>query len=138
MRIAIVGSSRLNKKEEQVAKQIITLLLKEEQKNSFDLVVISGGAKGVDSLAEKIAKDFEIKTTIFLPENEHWEPNGYKERNLKIVNNCDRLYSIVTAIKDQACYHCVDVDKFPHQRSGACWTRNQAIKKKILTKRFII
>ena len=53
--------------------------------------VISGGAKGADSLGYKWAIDNNIPTTIFKPD---WELHGKRAgfiRNADIVNGCDRL-----------------------------------------------
>jgi len=52
-------------------------------------LVISGAAKGADSLGERWALKNNIKTLIFLPD---WEQYGKKAgiiRNKDIINNCD-------------------------------------------------
>lgn len=63
----------------------------EKTLNQFDNIteIISGGAKGVDTLAEQYAKEKNIKLTIF-PAN--WNKFGKSAgmiRNKDIINNCD-------------------------------------------------
>lgn len=51
--------------------------------------IISGGAKGADSLAEKFAEARNIKTKVY---KANWEKYGKKAgflRNKKIIKNCD-------------------------------------------------
>ena len=83
MRIAIVGSRNFNNYD----------LLKSTLLNKFDVSsiveIISGGAKGADTLGAKFAKEFSIPLTEFLPDwNLHGKSAGYI-RNKDIVNNSD-------------------------------------------------
>jgi len=53
--------------------------------------IVSGGAVGADSLAERYAKEHNIPTQIFLPD---WEKNGKFagfKRNTDIVNESDMI-----------------------------------------------
>lgn len=53
--------------------------------------IVSGGAVGADSLAERYAKEHNIPTQIFLPD---WEKNGKSagfKRNTDIVNESDMI-----------------------------------------------
>jgi hypothetical protein len=53
--------------------------------------IVSGGARGSDSLAERYAKEHNIPTQIFLPD---WEKNGKSagfKRNTDIVNESDMI-----------------------------------------------
>lgn len=104
MKLAIVGSTSLIGKEEvyKIIEEVI-----EKYKPS---TIISGGAKGVDSMAEEVAKKRGISTEIFLPKVNRWE--GYKERNLQIAKGCDVLVRI--AARDSKTY-------------GSGWTRDRAL-----------
>jgi hypothetical protein len=56
--------------------------------------IIHGGARGVDSLAEKFANEARIPTRIFLPD---WRKFGKRAgvlRNIEIVDSCDALIAI--------------------------------------------
>lgn len=53
-------------------------------------VIISGGAKGADSLAEKFAKKYNIPTKIFLPNFKMYR-HPYHHRNRLIAEDCDVL-----------------------------------------------
>ena len=80
MKLAIIGSRtfdnyKLLKEELQPYKDKITL-------------VISGGAKGADSLGESWAKENNIPTQIFLPDWSKGKGAGF-ERNKDIIKNCD-------------------------------------------------
>lgn len=56
-----------------------------------DTIIISGGAKGADSYAEKAAKICGLKTKIYHPD---WDMFGKKAgliRNEHIIKNCDSV-----------------------------------------------
>lgn len=60
----------------------------EPYKNKVSLVV-SGGAKGADSLGERWAIENNIKTLIFIPDwNKHGKKAGFI-RNEDIIKNCE-------------------------------------------------
>lgn len=126
MRIAIVGSSHLSQGEERTTRQFCVTILNEAIKDCAmlggELILVSGGAKGVDSIAENVAKELGIKTIIHKPLTTYWE-SGYKPRNIKIAQDCDVLYCFPTALKTTACYHC-KTDK--HEVTGGCWAMSYA------------
>ncbi len=54
-------------------------------------IIVSGGARGIDSLAEIEAKNLKIKTIIFKPD---WDRYGKKAgflRNILIINEADKV-----------------------------------------------
>jgi len=124
MKIAIVGSSHLSETEGIDARKNSGLVLNSliEEYGVDDITLISGGAKGVDTEAEDVAKQLGIKTIIHKPLEYKWE-NGYKPRNLKIANECDVLYCFPTKVKTTPCYHCELKD---HEVTGGCWTMKKA------------
>lgn len=75
-------------------------------------LVISGGAEGIDSIAIDVAQNLGYHWEEFLPENNVWAPNGYKERNEKIAETCDILVSI-------RCRYAATY--------GSGWTRDRAV-----------
>jgi predicted Rossmann fold nucleotide-binding protein DprA/Smf involved in DNA uptake len=87
--LAIVGARELDKKDNEKAKTIIRLSIEQLRPS----LVISGGAIGIDTLAESIALELEIPTKIYLPSVKKWA--GYKERNDLIAKNCTHLLRIV-------------------------------------------
>lgn len=91
MKIAIVGSRKLigNQLTRRIVECIFLLYPMD--------ILVSGGADGVDSFAESFADLKGIPTEIYEPENERWKPEGYQERNIKIGNACDILFSITTS-----------------------------------------
>lgn len=127
MKIAIVGSSHLSEVEEMDARKYCAMILQQALKDNLiiDLVLISGGAKGVDTIAEEIAKGLDIKTEIFKPLEQN--KDHYRIRNQKIAHACDVLYSLATVDKGTPCYHCDIPD---HQVTGGCWTAKMAREKK--------
>jgi len=86
MKLAIVGSRNFT--DYNVVKKYIEKTLKKWDKN-VDLV-ISGGADGVDSLAEKWAKENNIKTSIYYADWSKGKKAG-PTRNTLIVNECDYM-----------------------------------------------
>jgi len=81
MKIAVIGSRSFNDYD----------FLKEKLSLYKIDVMISGGAPGADSLAERYAEENQIKTIIFPAD---WETHGRAAgpiRNKLIVENCDYL-----------------------------------------------
>lgn len=89
MKIAVVGS------RDFVDVSLLYKILNDlkEYYNSFDQfdLLISGGAKGVDSLAEQYAKEHGIKTKIFLPDYLKHQQGAPIRRNLLIVKEADLI-----------------------------------------------
>ena len=82
-KVAIVGSRGFNDYE----------LLSERLKNHAGNIseIISGGAKGADSLAEMFADEYGVKKTIFKAEWDKFGRSAGIIRNKDIVKNCDVL-----------------------------------------------
>jgi len=84
VRLAIIGSRDFTDFE----------FMETEVKNSFtnlrDIdIIVSGGARGADRLAERFAEKYEIPTLIFKAD---WDRHGKKAgylRNVDIVKNAD-------------------------------------------------
>ena len=81
MRVAVIGSRTFNDYDE-VKSVLSTLKI---------TLLISGGAKGADSLGEKYAKENNIETKIFYPD---WSKHGKKAgflRNSDIINEAELI-----------------------------------------------
>jgi len=126
MKIAIVGSSHLTKEEEIKTRRYCEEIFSKKRELDKELVLISGGANGVDSIAENVAGDYAIRTEIYKPEKQ--ETDYYRERNEKIAEACDVLYSITLPVKKTECYHCEKMTP-RHERTGGCWTGKMARDK---------
>jgi len=107
MRIAIVGSEAKHwtpRTRMLACKKIKEILINDDyvdyHNNNPDDVIyptfISGGCPkgGIDLWAEIISDFIGLGKQIYYPENNQWEPNGYKERNERIAQECDVLYCI--------------------------------------------
>lgn len=120
MRLAIVGSQLL---KNEGALQIIREL--------FELykptVLVSGGAEGIDSMAEAYAKEVGVATDIYRPEVFQWEDRGHRKgfrsRNIQIADNCDVLIRI--ANKAGKTY-------------GSGWTRDRARSLGKFTEEYVL
>lgn len=80
MKLAIIGSRGLNV---DVAKYV-------ENIGNIELV-ISGGARGIDTCAEIFADNHDIPKKIFLPDYETYGRRAPLVRNIDIVNECDEV-----------------------------------------------
>lgn len=98
MKLAIVGSQALDRRQgEHVWVLVEGLILAWKP-----VVIVSGGATGVDSVAETCAKSNgyweELNTLVVCrPEVHSWDPvgkRGFKARNMEIVNQVDRVVRI--------------------------------------------
>lgn len=82
MKLAIIGSRSFDNYD----------FLKTRFKDIGEIeVVISGGAKGADALAEKWALENNIPTKIFLPDFKKFGRGAYRMRNEEIVNLSDEI-----------------------------------------------
>ena len=85
MKLAVVGSRTFNDYD------LLKSKLDEIHKRKPITVIVSGGAKGADSLAERWARENRIELLIFLPD---WDKYGKKAgylRNEDIVKNSDAV-----------------------------------------------
>ncbi len=82
MKLAIVGSRSFDDYD-----------LLEDTLNSYSKIdlIISGGAKGADHLAEKYAKSKNIELKVFKPNWSKHKRGAGQERNKLIVEACDEL-----------------------------------------------
>lgn len=120
MKVAILGTTaNLTENEERAMKQEIELVLK---KYPLDAIIISGGAKGVDTLSLEIAKKLGFKTQEYSPEKNEWK--YYKKRNLQIAKDCDELYCFSVSVRKVKCYHHNPPQK--HEKTAGCWTLDKA------------
>ncbi len=67
-------------------------------------LVVSGGARGADQLAEKWAKNRGIKTRIFSPEWEKYGKSAGVIRNKDIVNNADMVVAFWDGVSKGTAY----------------------------------
>ncbi len=56
--------------------------------------VVSGGARGADSLAERWAKEHNIEVLLFIPDWDQYGKAAGFIRNKDIVNNADRIIAL--------------------------------------------
>lgn len=109
MKLAIIGSRCLA--DNVTAQRIVANHLTDPPAYGYPedvSLLISGGAIGVDSIAESFALKAGIPTEIHRPRVERWNgPGGYRERNEAIAHRCDRLL-------------CIECDR--SRTHGANWT----------------
>jgi len=106
-KLGIIGTRLV--KDKELVKAIITHYIERYVNNS--LTVISGGAEGVDSIAEEVARSLDIPFMAYLPEGHKW--GDFEKRNKQIVAECDML--LVIRYRESKTY-------------GSGWTRDYAIK----------
>lgn len=93
VKVGIVGSRSItdSKYVFSVLDFYLARLLEENE-----VVVVSGGAIGIDSLGAQWAELRKLKTEIYLPD---WQTHGKKAgflRNQQIIDNSDYLIAITT------------------------------------------
>lgn len=82
MKVAIVGSRQY---------PALTKVIEYVRSLPADTVVVSGGAAGVDSLAERQAKARGLQTLIFLPDWKRYGKSAGFRRNRDIVAAADKV-----------------------------------------------
>lgn len=89
MKIAIVGGRDFN--DYELLKNELAKFTKE---NEISLnSILSGGAKGTDTLAEKFAAEMDIEIIIFKPNYEKYGRGATIVRNSKIIENSDIVFA---------------------------------------------
>ncbi len=79
MRVAVIGSRNITNFD-------LSKFLPESTTE-----IVSGGARGVDTLARKYAKDNGLKLTEFLPEYDKYGKSAPLRRNISIIENSDMV-----------------------------------------------
>lgn len=87
MKLAIVGSRTFNN------YNVLDIILHEFEEINYCSIteIVSGGARGADSLGEKYAKDHNIPIKIFLAKWDILGKSAGFKRNVDIVNYCDEV-----------------------------------------------
>ncbi len=93
--LAIVGSVEfVCPAGEAIARQLVV----EELTTRRPDKVVSGGAAGVDTIADEEAAKVDVPFAAFPPKERRWDgPNGFKARNIVLSNACTRALRIVCA-----------------------------------------
>lgn len=109
MKLAVVGSARyVDESNINQIQRIINEAVEKYQPTE----IVSGGAEGVDTMAEETAKRLGIIPTIFRPTIRKWDgKGGFKERNFQIASHCDAL---------------IRVHSKRSRSYGSGWTRDRA------------
>lgn len=94
MRVAIVGSAKLSESQRAHARYLTQMIVAHCSINMVNPTLVSGGAEGVDSIAEEEWDLMGWPKEIYYPKHPRWKPEGYEERNIKIATTCDILYAI--------------------------------------------
>lgn len=123
MKVAIVGTSHnMTENEVRDVRQCVSMILKDY--DPITTTIVTGGAKGVDSIAQEIAllQRFAVKP-IF--------PLGIGEkhnlaRNIEIAKDCDQLFCISIPVHDKECYHHKPPQK--HEKTAGCYTLQKALE----------
>jgi len=106
-RLAIVGSRSLDGNPD--ALRVIRSVLDAHQARHAVLIVVSGGAVGIDRMAAAEARRRGLQVIEHLPAGAGWR--HYRERNQRIARDCDELVRIAD----------------PGSRTfGSGWTRDRA------------
>ena len=90
MKIAVVGSREFKDMKfarSIIMKHLIFAIPSIDDKNKVEPILISGGARGIDKLAEQEAISLKMKTKIFNPD---WDKYG---KSAGFIRNRDIIYS---------------------------------------------
>lgn len=89
MKLAIIGSRTLN--QQQVIEVINQVVNKSTSKIT---TIVTGGANGVDSIAEYYAKTHNINVEVYYPLYQKYGKRAPLIRNNEIIKNCDGVLAI--------------------------------------------
>lgn len=123
VKIAIVGTSHpMTENEERDVRQTCALILKDFV--PIETTIITGGAKGVDSIAQEIGLVNGFAVKPIFPMGIGTKAN--LQRNLEIAQECEQLFCITIPTQDKKCYHHKPLQD--HQKTAGCWTMNKALE----------
>lgn len=89
MNIAIIGSRSF--KDYELLKLEVDKFISE---NSIDeVIIVSGGAKGADALAERFGEEKGYETIIYFPDYEKYGGGACRIRNTQIVKKSDVVFA---------------------------------------------
>jgi predicted Rossmann fold nucleotide-binding protein DprA/Smf involved in DNA uptake len=92
--LAVVGSQELTEQQEWEAVSIIIRVIEDRRPDK----IVSGGAKGVDTLAKLVADRLGVPFKAYDPQARSWgAPGGFRDRNRQIVHACTRLLCLRSA-----------------------------------------
>lgn len=109
--LAIVGSVKFAC---PTGESIARALIVRELAGRPPRLVVSGGAKGVDTIGVATAARLGFEYREHYPKYPRWQPDGFKARNLLIVADCTRLLAI----------RCAEAKTY-----GSGWTRDEAKRR---------
>lgn len=89
MKLAIVGSRILEESDKNLAQMTEIIKRNLDLKNITEIV--SGGARGTDTLAEKFAEQEKIPFKLFPADWKRFGRGAGPRRNQEIVDHCDKL-----------------------------------------------
>ena len=100
IKIGVVGSRTFN--DYQLLKSTLDPL------KDVICLIVSGGAKGADSLAEQWAKENGVPTTIFVPDWDLYGKSAGYRRNVQIVEEADHILAFWDK-KSKGTKHSIDL-----------------------------
>jgi len=107
-RVAIVGS-RIFENYPLLEREVKKIIRPNEIEK-----IVSGGAKGADSLAEKFADKYGIEKQIFIPEWNRYGNRAGFVRNKKIVENADIVIAFWNG-KSSGTENTIETARFFHK-----------------------
>ena len=133
-KVAIVGTSNVPEWRKKDFKPVVNEAIDWgiQQYGKTHLTIVSGGADGVDSIAEECCRERDIDFMAIKPEVEQWKDSfgkrGYRTRNTMIAKTVCKLYNFVQASTEEQGPKCKHCPGELHWRSGGCWTEETADK----------
>ena len=113
MRMAIVGSRNITDKD--LVVEMFNEAIHQYAHGDDTITILSGGAKGVDTVAREIAKMYNLDFVLFKPyhmldSSVEYEPKYFFTRNKQIADNSD-VVVIVWDGKSSGTRHMLDYCK---------------------------
>ena len=133
-KVAIVGTSNVPEWRKKDFKPVVNEAIDWgiQKYGKTHLTIVSGGAEGVDSMAEECCKERGIDVMAIKPEVEQWKDSfgkrGYRTRNTIIAKTVCKLYNFVQASTEEQGAKCKHCPGELHWRSAGCWTESETNK----------
>ena len=107
MRLAVVGSRDYPPEKYWIVRY-------EVQRRAHDvgwddLTLVSGGARGVDAMAEQVARDFDVPIVVHRADWKRYGKSAGYRRNKLIVEDADEMLAFFDGARTPGTQHSIDL-----------------------------
>jgi len=110
LKIGISGSRKYyGQKFAKIVETMIVKILEETKLKKHEVILISGGAKGIDTVAEEVAEKMEIDILVIRPDYRNYPPKIAPLKRNKVIAELSDVLIAIPALDSKGTYHTIGV-----------------------------